>query len=294
MLQAHYNGPLGFSVQGATNSMKIAVNSGADAAAGGIINSANAVAAGVIQAGKMLPSIAAATAAGPCGLVRDPSIQQGASFASKAPSVWAQGTSKAVAAGTGICNVAHQPTSCSMPIQTAGWARTPATVSPPTPGVTVTATPPALPPGSIQWQDSRTGQWIYAAPKGSALGLATIEALNGALGAQGFISPWLKPSRYTSPYAVPPGLYKKTLWRRQFNWFDVNTADNPYHSTWGVGESHTVVGSGSTPDPTAKTVTEKEGKAATTPVYKKWWFWTAIGLAAAAGVGAVVYTRRYA
>ena len=301
MLQAHYDGPLGYDVQlldgqlgfsitGAFKTVGGALKSGASAVGGGIVDSANAVGSGIIQAGKALPSAAGAIAKGACGLVSNSSIQQGASIASKVPNPYAQGVSKGIAVGAGICNMAFPPKTPQMPTQTAGKTG----VLPKMKVAQVLQAKSKLPPGSIQWQSSKTGQWIYAIPKGSALGMPVIDALNGmGLGAQGFISPWLKPGKFTSPYDIPPGQFKKAYWRRQYNWYDTNTADAPYRATWGISATHTVAGGGASPDPGATTVTEKAGKKATAPFYKKWWFWLAVaGGTAALGTGAYLIFRR--
>jgi hypothetical protein len=291
MLQAHFRGPLGediqlldgqlgFSVKGSVNTLETALRRSTFPLPGQVVNSANSVGAGIIQAGKALPAAAGVAANIGCGLVRHPATPQGAAFTSHVPNPFAQGIAKSVEVGTGICNMMSTPAMRAMPTQSSGWA--------PVRQRETVASSTALPPGSIQWQN-RSGRWTYAAPKtktlSGALGWATIKSL----GAPGFVSPWIPPGKFTSPTAIVPGRFKKTLWQRQYNWYDVNTADSPYRTTWGIGETHSIVGMGPMAVMEAMVVTEAEGKNATTPIYKKWWFWALIGGGAVA-IGGSTYT----
>jgi hypothetical protein len=267
----------------AVKSVGSAIGSGASAAAGGVVDAANAMGGGIAQIGKSIPAAAKGIASTACGVVNSSLAQQGASMASQIPSGYTQGAAAGIAVGSSLCNMANPPKVPQQPTQftaksfllQAKPAMTTMTAKP-------MATKPAaaaaaqFPAGSIQWRSSKDGLWHYAVPKAVAksMGLgATPDVGLLGLGA-GFISPWMKPSKFTSPWAVPS---LRARYQRQYNWFDVNTADAPYRATWGMGESHAEVGAGAEKAPGVPEVTEKAGKKATTPFYKTWWFWAAVG-----------------
>ena len=127
-----------------------------------------------------------------------------------------------------------------------------------TTGTTPTKKPAAkkYPAGSITWKN-KMGVWVIAIPKGTMLSGSGLGALvhgfglgDGQLGAL-------------------------------VHGFGLGSSDvgfiYPQIGDPGLGETHTVVGTSATQPTGVQVVTEKAGKSATTPIYKKWWFWAAIG-----------------
>lgn len=292
-----HGGQLGFSIGGMISSIGSAIGSGASAVAGGVVDAANVVGGGVASGIKAIPSAVGGIASMACGVVQNSSVQQGAALASKVPSSYTQGAAAGVAVGSSICNMANPPKAPTTataaktllfqakPIMTTQAAAAPAAAP--------AAAASQLPAGSIQWRSSKDGLWHYAIPKAVAktMGLGAVPnvSLLGAGLGQTFVNPWMKPAKFTSPYAMPT---LRQRWMRQYNWTSVHTADKPYLATWGLGETHTEVGAGAEPAAGVTQVTEKAGKSATTPIYKKWWFWAAIGGGTLAIGGTATYFIR--
>lgn len=303
-MQGIHGGQLGFSIGGMVSSIGSAISSGASAVAGGVVDAANTVGGGVASGIKAIPSAVGGIASMACGVVQNSAVQQGAALASKVPSSYTQGAAAGVAVGSSICNMANPPKTTTTPTtaQRLIFQAKPIMTTQkaaPTAAAPTAAAAGQFPAGSIQWRSSKDGLWHYAIPKavaktmglGAAPNIGLLGPKIGLLGGLGqtFVDPWSKAAKFTSPYAMPT---LRQRWLRQYNWTSVNTADKPYLATWGLGETHTEVGAGAEAAAGVTQVTEKAGKKATTPFYKTWWFWAAVGGGALAVGGTTVYFIR--
>lgn len=286
------NGQLGFSIGGMISSIGSAIAGGAGAAAsaaGSLVNATTAVSGGLIAGLKPVGSILSSAASLACGVVQNSAVQQGAGIASQVPNPYAQGAATGVQVGNAICNMANPPRTA-----TSATAAAPAvTMTALHPMVATAAAAPAAaatyPAGTVTWKSSKTGMWVVAVPKAVAksMGLgATPLTLLGPKPPFGFMGPKIgllgaaapqQKFQDAWPYGGIPA--KNALYMRQYNWTSVKTADSPYLATWGagLGGDLVVAGSSATQPAGVTVIAESEGESRSTPIYKKWWFWAAIG-----------------
>ena len=205
-----------------------------------------------------------------CDVTTNSSAQTAAALAALYPDPYSKGAAAGMAVNTAMCSAARGP----------GQPTTQPTIGPVLPVSKPKTIAQRLPPGSLQAQIPGTAKWMYAIPKGSVL---TPLSGNGL----GSVSPWLGRG-FVSPSAR--SLNQRI--QRQYSWYDVNTADQPYLVAWGLAQPFAIVGTGERSDKAA-VVDPKTLKSQTTPVYKKWWFWAAIASSAAAvGAGGYLAFRR--
>lgn len=246
-------------------------------AVGAVVDSVGDV---ITTTGSAFESIGRAAGNAWCDVTTHPAAQTAAALAALSPDPYAKGAAAGMAVNAAVCSAARGPgTPTTAPGQVPGQAsglliRQAAVVSKKPKTIAQ-----RLPPGSIQAQIPGTDKWAYAIPKGAVLTPLSGNGLGSSWSGRDFVSP--------SARSLDQRI------RRQYSWYDVNTADQPYLVAWGMGamELQPVVGEKSDK---ATIVDPKTLKNKTTPLIKKWWFWAAIvGGATALGTGGyLVYRRR--
>jgi hypothetical protein len=101
-------GGLGFSNTGVVQSSGEAMSSGRNAAAGGIVDTANATAADVAH-NKGMPVAARGAGETACNIFHSSSVEAGTALATETPSQYTQGAAAAAARGTSFCSQVRPP-----------------------------------------------------------------------------------------------------------------------------------------------------------------------------------------
>lgn len=237
-------------------------------------SSANAVADGAKAAARKSAEIAEDAARISCKISQNPLVQAGAGIATTVGGIGPTGTI-ALKAASAACSAAMpalaareaarnaSPRGTAVSHQTGPTALTPATAKP-----IIAAQKAAL--------TAKTAKTIAAKLPTPVVMVAPATATTPALIVPaypaGTIHAFTKTGRLR--VAIPKGSA-------------INGAD--------FGDAaYTEVTAPDAPPSNSTQTTEKDllNKTGQTPIYKKWWFWTAIGVAAAGATGTVIYIRR--